>query len=363
MFDWVPLDKYALIHYLLVSLLVILSLVNSQSQSISSDQNFRFMNIAGWTYFLFILFYIGFRPIHGVFVDMTTYNNAFQHYANGGRLITDKDLLFNIFTKVSSQIMSAHIYFFVCAALYIVPIFIVCKKWFKDYWFYGFMFMIAAFSFWAYGTNGIRNGIAGSLFLLGISRDKRGSQILWIILSIGVHKSMLLPVGAFLLSNFYNKPKLFIFFWFLCIPLSLVSGGGVFENLIASIGFDDKRLGYLTSGADANLFEKTGFRWDFLLYSSTAVMAGWYYIVKRKYNDKIYFWLFNTYVISNAFWILIIRANYSNRFAYLSWFMIGLVIIYPLLKRFVLPQQYKMIGIIFILYFSFTFFMSLTKYF
>src|SRR5690606_25184293 len=104
-------------------------------------------------------------------------------------------------------------------------------------------------------------------------------------------------------------------------------------------------------------FSSTGFRWDFLLYSSTAVFAGWYYIVKRNYKDKIYFWLFNTYVFSNAFWILVIRANFSNRFAYLSWFMIGLVIIYPLLKQQIIPKQHQVIGLILIAYFSFTFFM------
>lgn len=363
MFDWVPLEIYASTHYLLLLLLVLMTFLQSQSQSMDSDLNFRYMRIIGWTYLVFILFFMGLRPISGrYFIDMGTYNQIFEHYARGGEIISTKDIVFNIFTKLCSQIMSAKFYFLICAGLYIIPLFIVCKTWFKDYWFYGFMFLVTAFSFWAYGTNGIRNGIAGSLFLLGVSREKRISQALWILLAIGFHKSMLLPTAAFVFANFYNKPKWVIAFWALCIPLSLVAGSG-FENFFGGLGFDEDRLEYLTKGADATQFENTGFRWDFLLYSATAVFAGWYFIVKRKFNDKIYFWLFNTYVISNAFWILVIRANFSNRFAYLSWFMIGLVIIYPLLKQFILPKQYKKIGLIFVLYFSFTFFMASLKLF
>lgn len=361
MFDWVPLDLYKPLHYSLMLVLVLLTFLHSQSQPIDSNLNFRFMKVMGWIYFLWLLFFIGLRPISGAyFIDMGTYNQIFKYYAGGGQIISSNDIVFHFFTKFSSQIMTANSYFFVCAALYIIPLFIVCRKWFKDYWFYGFMFLVSAFSFWAYGTNGIRNGIAGSLFLLAISREKRRSQAIWMLLAIGFHKSMLLPVAAFILSNFYNKPKYVIFFWFMCIPLSLAAGG-FFESFFGTLGVGDERLEYLTKGADATQFENTGFRWDFLLYSATAVFAGWYYIVKRKFNDKIYFWLFNTYVISNAFWILVIRANFSNRFAYLSWFMIGLVIIYPLLKQFIMPKQYKKIGLIFLIYFSFTFFMASLK--
>ena len=119
----------------------------------------------------------------------------------------------------------------------------------------------------------------------------------------------------------------------LCIPISLAAGG-FWENFFGSLGFQDDRLSYLTEGnVNDDDFSSTGFRWDFLLYSATAVYAGWYFIIKKGFEDKIYFWLFNTYVFANAFWILVIRANFSNRFAYLSWFMMALVIIYPLLKK------------------------------
>src|SRR5690606_39264861 len=90
---------------------------------------------------------------------------------------------------------------------------------------------------------------------------------------------------------------------------------------------------YLAEGSELLDHEvKTGFRWDFLLYSGLGTFAGWYFIVKRKYEDQFYQWLFHAFLFANAVWILVIRANFSNRFAYLSWFMLGIVIIYPMLK-------------------------------
>ena len=37
-----------------------------------------------------------------------------------------------------------------------------------------------------------------------------------------------------------------------------------------------------------------GFRWDFLVYSASGVFAGWYYIFKQKYQDKLYLCLLYT---------------------------------------------------------------------
>lgn len=356
MFDWIPLEIYTPLYYYLLFLVVIMLFLDAQANKYPSGNKFQLL---GTILLIFILGYIGFRPISGYyFGDTATYAEIFYNYAGGSLINTSQDLVFNGFMKFASSFMSVHFFFFICAMLYTIPLYIICKKWFKELWFLGFIFFITALSFWSYGTNGVRNGIAGSLFLLGISRDKRVFQIAWILLAIGFHKTMLLPTLGFVLANIYNQPKKMIAFWAACIPLSLV-GGRLFESFFGSLGFDD-RLSYLTtSNVNENNFSSTGFRWDFVLYSATAIYAGWYYIVKKGYQDKVYYWLFNTYVFANAFWILVIRANFSNRFAYLSWFMIGLVIVYPLLRTTLFANQYKKVGFILLLYFSFTFIMAM----
>lgn len=357
MVDLIPLQSYGPFYFYVMLLIVLITFLWSQTSSLFSKEGWAFQRGMGVFVLVFTLLYIGFRPINGVFLDMMTYDRMFDRYAAGEAVTTENDLFFHYFTKYASQIMSADFYFFICAAIYIIPLFLVSKKWFKANWFLGFLFMVTAFSFWNFATNGIRNGMAGSIFLLGISQKKRIGQILIIFLAINFHKTMLLPAMAFAASFFINKPKLMILIWITCIPLSLAAGG-VFENLIAGIGLGDDRLSYLTEDVESSRFSGTGFRWDFLLYSATAVAAGWYFIIKKKYQDPIYLQLFTTYVLTNAFWILIIRANFSNRFAYLSWFMLGFVIIYPFLKKKMVKKQQKLIGVILLIYFSFTFLLN-----
>ena len=362
MFDFIPLPLYTPIYYYILMLMVLLTFLQTQTNTLGSTASKSFGNGMGMFLFIFLLLYMGLRPVSWeYFGDMGSYNRMFLNYVSGAQISDTKDPFFHFFTKLSSQIMSARMYFLLNACLYIIPLFVVCKKWFKEYWFYGFLLIVISFEFWAYGTNGIRNGIAGSLFLLGMSRDKRVWQIIWIVLAISFHKTMMLPAVGFVLANLYNKPKVMIGFWLLTIPASLI-GGGFFESIFSSIGFgeDDRMLQYLTTElASEDRFSSTGFRWDFLFYGATAIFAGWYYIVKLKYSDKIYFWLFNTYVFANAFWILVIRASFSNRFAYLSWFMMAIVIVYPLLKKIIIPKQHQKIGYILLLYFGFTFMMKM----
>ena len=350
-FDFIPLEFYTPIFYYILTMVVLINYAKLQKGFVS--------NTTGVALLIFVIVYMGFRPISGYyFGDMGTYNRFFENYQNGGTLASEKDLFFHYFIKWCSRIMTANFFFLTSAFLYVYPLYLVSKKWFEHYWYYAFLLLVTSFSFWAYGTNGIRNGIAGSLFLLAISREKRIWQIALLFIAINFHKTMLLPTLGFIIAQFYNKPKQMILFWLLCIPLSLAAGG-FWKSLFASIGFEDDRMGYLTDGnVNDDEFSSMGFRWDFLVYSATAVYAGWYFIIKKGFNDKIYNNLFITYVFANAFWILVIRANFSNRFAYLSWFMMALVIAYPFLKSNLIKNQSKVFAKVLLLYFLFTFFMN-----
>jgi hypothetical protein len=217
---------------------------------------------------------------------------------------------------------------------------------------------VVSLSFYTYAVNGIRNGVALSLFLWGLSyRDKKVLMGLFFLIATLFHKTALLPIIAYIVTYFYNNSKVLFKVWLLCIPLSMALGA-IFISIFTSIGFGDDRLaGYLTSQSEAGTFASAGFRWDFLFHSAFAVFAGWYFVFKKNFKDTFYAQLLNTYLICNAFWILVIKANYSNRFAYLSWFMMALIIIYPLLKQTFFKYQHVIIGKIIFLYFGFTYLM------
>lgn len=298
---------------------------------------------------------MGLRPISYYFGDMGTYNRYFERYQSGEEIVRFKDGFFYAFMKFCSYFMNAQSFFFLCASLYVIPIYLACKKWFANYWGYGFLMIVSVLTFWAYGTNGIRNGLATSFFIYALSKDRLLFKSLWMLLAMNIHISILLPIFAFSIVYFKNSPSLYLKFWFIAIPLSLL-GGSFWESLFLGFGFEEQRMQeYLGNSDFAEQFSQTGFRWDFLLYSSTGVFAGYYNIVKKKFVDPDYLVIYQIFLITNAFWILVIRAGFSNRFAYLSWFLLGLVIIYPLIKKKFLRKQHAKIGLIIMGSFFFTY--------
>lgn len=357
MFDWIPIWSYTPIYYHVLLLVNVFVCIHALRYKIDERANLKVMQITGVFVFAFVLLYMGTRPVHGAFVDMKTYDRIFQRYAVGEPIRRAEDLMFHSFTWSLAQLVSNRVYFFICAAIYVIPSYVIARKWFQKYWFYAFLMLVGSFSFWAYGTNGIRNGMATAFFLMALASNKRLIQMLWLFLAVNFHGSMMLPTAALIATWFYNQPKGFYYFWLLSIPLSLMFPG-VWESLFASVVEDD-RASYFTEDKYADAFSRTGFRWDFLLYSVTGVFAGRYYLFKKKLTDKLYIQLFNIYLFTNAFWILVIRASFSNRFAYLSWFLLALVIVYPWLKFYFEKNQHRKLGMIMLAYFGFTYFMGI----
>lgn len=335
--------------------LVLFTLFHTYVLKLNDSKNLSFIKFSGYFLMFILIIYIGQRPISYIFGDTGNYYKAYVAYQRGASIKQSVgDYGWHLFMRASAQVISAHSFFTLIAFIYIFPMYRISKEFFKDYWYYAFLMFVVSFSFWTYSVNGVRNGAAASLFLWGVSyHRKKLLMALLFLIAIEVHKTLLLPILAFTSTYFYNNPKVYLKGWLICIPLSLIMGG-IWIAFFANLGFaEDRMSGYLT-GANAG---SSPFRWDFLFYSAFPVFAGWYFIYKKKFQDVIYFQLFNTYLICNGFWILVIKANFSNRFAYLSWFMMAIVIIYPLLKQNFFKNQHLMIGKIVLAYFAFTFFM------
>ncbi|RAR51135.1 EpsG family protein [Flavobacterium lacus] len=356
----IPIDYYELIYYNVLLLIVVVIFMQSFKLEVQDVANLKGKNVFGILFLFFLILYIGLRPINYRFGDMLNYYNEFLEYQNGYPFDTSKDFVFEVFKYFFAKNLTAPLFFFTCALLYLLPLYFGAKKIFNDYWFYAFLMLAISFSFWGYGVNGIRNGIASSLFILAISKDKWISKYMLFLLIIFIHKSLIIPILVYFLVSKYSNTKVYLYFWFLTIPLSLAMGG-FWENLFLSAGFNDDKLSLYIGGVDQaseGVTLKIGFRWDFLLYSATGIFAAWFFIIKKKFNDKTYSLICNIYIVANGFWILVIRASYSNRFSYLSWFLLGLVIIYPLLKNKFYENQHRKIGIIIILYFGFTYLLN-----
>jgi hypothetical protein len=357
----VPLEYYNVIYHYFILLIVIIAFFKGKGSKLESYQNLKTSNLFGLFLFVIILLYMGLRPISYQFGDMGSYAKRFKEFQEGAVPVFQKDVLYEYLMFTFSKFSSPEFFFLFCAVLYIVPLYFFSKKVFDKYWFYSFLILAASFSFWAYGTNGIRNGISTSIFLWAISFKSNAKKIALFFAAASIHQSMYLPIGAYILTSYYKNSKSYFWGWIIAIPISLILGSAL-ENFFLNIGFAPKEdiqgyLGEFDQGSE-NVVLKTGFRWDFLLYSGSAVFAAWFYLFKKQYKDLFYRQLVNIYLTTNAFWILVIRANYSNRFAYLSWFMMGVVIIYPVLKVKVFEKQNQKIGIIILVYCLFSYILN-----
>ena len=355
--ELIPISQYNFLYFYFLLLIVFLVFVNSKSVDLDSKSNINSSNAIGVFLVLFLLVYMGMRPINSVFGDMTVYNLILIAFQNGDKPAYIKDILFEYLMFQFSKVNNNNLFFFFISFLYIVPVYLGCKKIFKEYWFYGFFIFISTLTYWAYGTNGLRSGMASSIFFYGIVCDNKILRYIIVFMTCFIHQSMFLPAMAFVISSNYKSEKLFFYFWILAIPFSFVLGKSI-ENFFISLGIGNSEMvaSYLGEADENEALEIiVGFRWDFILYSATAVYSAYYFIHKRKFRDNFYNYLVNIYLITNGFWILIIRANFSNRFVYLSWFMMGIIIVYPFLKFNFFNKQHEVLSKILVAFVFFSY--------
>lgn len=365
MFDFIPVQIYSDVfyHFMLVMMMIfsgILLTSNIQDGNVKSVSSG-----VGFVILLLIISYMGARLPSYYFGDTANYAKAYQLLQSGQEVRIDNDYVFNYFMAFCSEFMSIRFFLFLAAIIYILPMYLFSKKYCGTYWFFAFLMFAASFSFWPYGVNGIRNGMATSVFIWAlVYYDRKWLMYSLFALSFGIHNSVIIPIAAFIAAGIYKNPKAYFYIWLASIPLSLL-GGGFWGTFFTSLGLGDDRAGaYLDANAISELaknerttFSQTGFRWDFVLYSASGVFTGWYFLVKKKIKDQFYIHLWGIYMIANAFWILVIRAAFSNRFAYLSWFLLAPIIVYPFLRYRVSEMQSRILAIVYVLYYSFTYFM------
>lgn len=327
---------------------------------------------------LFSVFYIlffGLRPASPIFGDSYIYRSTYEvmqrygvyslHIDNSGSVDVSNnagsDWIFYSVMFLCAQVMSVNFFFVIVMFFYITMMYQGCRKLDYKHGATLMLFCLGAFSFYGYSVNGLRNGIACSFIILALARFCRGENLWPAILAfiaLGCHKSVALPIACALFTYYVRKPRYMYIVWGCSIIVSLVVGGYL-SNMLTLLGFDERLAQNLQSGADVvdswGVEMENRFRWDFLLYSSIPILLGWYTIFKRKVYNNTYLILLGTYMYANAFWVVLIRSLFSNRFAYLSWFLYPIVLAYPLLNLPVFRKQHsKKTAWILLAHFGFT---------
>ena len=345
---------------------------------------------------MILMFYLGLRPVSFVFGD--TVNYAYEYYnkpTNTAIFSVDlgKEWLWAfIMNTCKASHFTVNTWFLLIEIGYLGFVFWGLKILLSENVWMAMLFFLSAFSTFTFGVNGIRNGCACSMVIFAFSiavnqnivRQAIAGGVL--LLAFGIHRSISLPIAAFLAASFFIKsPKNAIYFWIASIGLSLVAGGAL-TNFFSGLGFDDRMSSYSNSmDEDADQFSQTGFRWDFLLYSAMPIWLTWYVTKKAErgrvefgdtieeaetnitgagriadaHSMRVFNILATTYILANSFWVMVIRAAFSNRFAYLSWFLYPVVIAYGVIRLHIWEDQDKKAGLILLGHAGFTLIMFL----
>ena len=288
-----------------------------------------------WVVGLTIVVFIGSRPISGLyFVDMATYAQAFDMVGAGRSSPWGGDPGFALFTQICANTMSVNGYFLVCSVLYIAPVLIATRLMHSQWAFAVLLAFAGGFSFYSYGVNGIRNGIATSILLCAFAFHNRKLVMLALMaFAISFHTSVALPAVAFLACCIYVNLGLCVAIWTSALLASLIFGestSSIAGNFI-SLGDEERLLKYTAGGGFGG--DKGGFRLDFILYGILPVIISYSLASKVIRADTFYRRIVGAYLLTNAFWLITMYAAFSNRFAYLSWFMMPWIVIYPFIPK------------------------------
>lgn len=313
---------------------------------------------------IFVILYIGTRPLW-CYADTGLYTMIFNFVQSGiwESLPSDNsEPFFTFIENICIQMANASTWLLVISTFYIAAMVWAAYKWIPRHLLFTIVFLFTAFSFWGYATNGIRHGMATSLSMLGLSflmSNRRNIIIGYMLLVTATltHTSCALILASATLALFYNKFSVYFKIWGLCIIISLIFQEQT-KQLYSFIIDDNRMSNYLITMQQAYELEyESGYRWDFILYSFFPIILGWYTIKRVHSVDKFYLFILNTYVIANSFWVLINTTAFSNRFAYLSWFLYPILLAYPLSNYKIFKLQSVTSGIIIILSSLFTYFM------
>lgn len=362
----IPAAYYQTIYLTIVTLMTLVAYSQYQSRNGLREFKHSTTDAIGGAVLLSMVLFIGFRPVSGrYFVDMANYVMHYTALFEGEMFNFDwkaeNKLFDNLFAWWGSEWLGYTSFFVFIAAIYFGAAYLGIRKLFPNHRLTAYLVFLAAFSTFSYGTNGIKAGAAASLFILAMGyRENLKVCIPLVLISWGFHHSMIMVVSAFVVTLFFKNSKYYFAGWVFCF-LMAAAHVTAFANLFAG-ATTEQGAGYLLSegGADGT---KGGFRIDFILYSVMPVLVGYYAVFKKCLNlSPLYKDLLNLYLCLNGVWMLCMYASFTNRIAYLSWFLYPIVLIYPFLQEQWGKSRYKTFGLVMLGHLGFTLFMNIIYY-
>ena len=209
----------------------------------------------------------------------------------------------------------------------------------RNFGLHSFLWMCYPF-FYSLTLNILRQGVAWGLVFGFILTKKRNwfSTLLLVLISAAFHYSAfvfsLLALGARRIS--FNVALLFWVVSVVCGFLEVVSR---FQFLLAMLPLDYIYYASYFSVGDSEY--KTGFRFDFLLFSLIGVFASIFFVLVKNFGEYIAIGemtvsvMAKTFLLFNGFAFFFIALPYSDRYFAWSWYL------YPTFAYFYIIKKYR----------------------
>ena len=115
--------------------------------------------------------FVGLRNPFGswrYFGDTYKYTLIYQKIQSDPLWVYNKDFGFYYYMKFMANFFGIQAFYLITAILYVFPVFFSFQKWFKKYAFFAVVMYVSSMSFWSFGINGMRNGLATSFFIFAL---------------------------------------------------------------------------------------------------------------------------------------------------------------------------------------------------
>ena len=313
-----------------------------------------------------IIVFIGLRPQSEEFADMTGYIVSVEEgWWSLDEIRWDTNFIFVPMMYFLSTIhASGEVVMIVIASIYFGAALIATSKLFPKDRLLAIVVFCSAFITFCNATNGMKAGCATALFLCAVAYyENKIISILFLVLSLGFHHAAQLLIVVYIICHFYGNFRFYLSFWVICLILAIFHVT-YFQMLFGTMT-DDHGSEYLLIEAtdkSSGFGGRTGFRYDFVIYSIVPIILGYYAIYKKNITSKHYLFMLNIYTLFNAIWMLCMYAAYTNRIAALGWGLYSILILYPVTQVQWHKKRNNIISIAAYCHLGFTLFMHIFYY-
>lgn len=311
-------------------------------------------NLIAFTVILFAIFtvnYIGSRTIE-IGIDTYNYKYAFDFYSRAEKFEIRKDPFYDLLSFSFSKIANFRVFLTFNAFLYVFGALYSFRKIFKKDYYFPFMIFLISPYFFQFSINVMRNGVAASLFLIGLALYYVGEKkwkIFTCLLFAGLfHISIFFVLIAFVLTYFIKSTWIIFLSWLTAILLGLLKLN-IISKLVTIVElFTTRASAFIINDAG-----KSSWR-NFLIFGAFPVLFGVYNVILKKCNDVFFKRLLNIYMIMHIPYIILINSTRALRLGYLADFMMPILVLYPIFSNSpVLKIRYiklRLTGLIFVLF-------------